>query len=123
MANASDDFVAQRFNKMISVGASGIVEIGGEFFLIVLIEIEAKGVDIERVVVFRLTPGEAAELIEAGIGLCEIADAAPQACTGVDSTFQCVLVIDDQAFLVFVVRKNNTVILLLVSVDLCPIID
>ena len=106
---------------MISIGATCIAEINDQFFLLVEIEIVAPGVDIEEVVVFRLTPEEAQALIAAGIRVCRIVNEIPVPGPGQEVEFKCVLIVDNQAFLVFEI-ENNTEELVLVRAEICPII-
>ncbi|OPX90214.1 MAG: hypothetical protein A4E53_01100 [Pelotomaculum sp. PtaB.Bin104] len=103
-------------DHLIVVGETCIAEINGQFFLLVEIEIDVPCVDIEQVVVFRLCPAEAQALLDAGVATCTIVNEIPEG-----AEFRCVLVVDNQAFLVFEV-ENATEELVLVRADLCPII-
>jgi hypothetical protein len=107
--------------QVISIGAACIVEIDGQFFLLVEIEIKANDVGIEQIIVFSLTAAEAQALINAGVPVCETACEIPQPCPGEEIKFRCVLVIDNHAFLVFEI-ENRTERLVLVRAELCPVI-
>lgn len=106
---------------VIRIGATCIAEIQGRFFLLVEIEIEVPGPDIEEVVIFRITAAQAEALLRAGIDRCTIVNEIPKCRRGVEADLICVFVVGDFAFLVFDV-ENNEDELVLVRVPLCPII-
>jgi len=116
---SSQDLACKGKRQVIFIGATCMAEIDGQFFL--LVEIKIPDACIEQIVVFRLTSAEAKALQEAGFKTCEIVCDLPKPCPGQGIEFKCVIVIDNQALLVFEI-ENNTEELVLVRSALCPII-
>ncbi len=107
---------------LINILAACILKVKDEYFL--LIEIGAT--EIQPIIAIRLTRAQAKELLEAGVELCKISDTIPQTKPGVDVKFKCVLVVENEAFLVFdvtlVVAPPQPHEIVLFAAHLCPII-
>lgn len=112
---------ASLLQRVISIGATCIAVINKQFFLLVEIEVKTPGVDIEEVIVIRLTREEARALIRAGITVCRIVEEIPAPGPGQEVEFKCVLVVNNEVFLVFEI-ENGTEKLVLVRSEICPII-
>jgi hypothetical protein len=113
--------VLSTLGSIISIGATCIAEIEGQFFLLVEIEIVVAGEEIEQVIVIRISAAQAAILRNLGIELCTIVTTIPTPTPGVEVNLICVFVVGNFAFLVFDV-ENNTDELVLVRVPLCTVI-
>ncbi|WP_097028435.1 spore coat protein [Clostridium peptidivorans] len=108
----------------VEIGATCVAELApGVFVLLVEVEVEVPGTDIQEVLIIRLTPAQAAALIPQ-VGRCRIVgpDQIPTSGPGRDVTLICAFVFDGNAFLVFDVETNTTDELVLVRVPLCPIV-
>jgi hypothetical protein len=113
--------VRHYLKSIISIGATCIAEIEGQFFLLVEIEIEIAGQEIEQVIVIRISSAQADILLRAGIERCTIVTTIPTPTQGVEVNLICVFVVGNFAFLVFDV-ENTTDRLVLVRVPLCTVI-
>lgn len=111
-------------NNPVEIGATCVAELSpNNFVLLVEIEVEVPGDDIEEVLIIRLTPAQAAALIPQ-IGRCEIVgpDEIPTPAPGRDVSLICAFVFGQFIFLVFDVETNTTNELVLVRVPICPIV-
>lgn len=108
-------------SEPISIGATCIAEIDDQFFLLVEIEVEVPGDDIEQVVIFNITEDQAEDLMEAGVEECTIVDHITKPSPGTKIDLLCVFVVGNFAFLVFDV-ENSTDEFLLVRVPLCLVV-
>ena len=108
-------------NSIFRIGAVCVLEFNNQFFLLVEVESEVGGEEIEQVIAIRISAAQAQRFLNAGIMRCEIRNTIPQPTPGMEVNLICVLVIDDTAFLVFDV-ENATDRLVLVRADLCSII-
>jgi hypothetical protein len=109
---------AARCNDPISIGATCVARIDNRFFLLIEIEIDVPGTEIEEVIIMEITAAQAAALIAAGVMRCQIVDRIP---TGTEVELICAFVVGTNVFLVFNV-ENMTDRLVLVRVPLCTII-
>ncbi len=107
-----------RLNEASCTGANCIAEINGNFFLLVEIQIG----NLEEVFVIRISAAQAAQLINAGVKLCQIATTIPTPTPGTEVTLVCAFVEGQNAFLVFNVRTTTTSELVLVRTPLCTVI-
>lgn len=110
--------------RAITIGATCVAELAPNVFvLLVEIEINVMGEEIEEVLVIRITPAQAAELIRL-VGRCQIVgpNEIPVPAPGRDVSLICAFVFDGNVFLVFDVETNTTDELVLVRVPLCTII-
>lgn len=107
-------------NDPISIGATCVAQIEGRFFLLVEIEIEVIGNEIERVIIFEITAAQAAALIAAGVMRCQIVNTIPTPGPGKEVNLICTFVVGRNSFLVFDV-ENATDRLVLVRVPLCSL--
>ncbi len=108
----------------VTIGATCVAElVPNVFVLLVEVEVEVLGEDIQEVLVIRITPAQAAELIRS-VGRCQIVgpDEIPTPAPGREVTLICAFVFGENAFLVFDVETNRTDDLVLVRVPLCPIV-
>lgn len=108
----------------VTIGATCVAQLApAVFVLLVEIEVEVPGEDIEQVLIIRLTPAQAAALIPQ-VGLCQIVgpDQIPTPAPGRDVDLICAFVFGENVFLVFDVETNTTDDLVLVRVPLCPIV-
>ncbi len=108
----------------ISIGAACVAELAPNVFvLLVEIEVEVPGEDIEEVLIIRITPAQAAELIRS-VGRCEIVgpDEIPTPAPGREVNLICAFLFGRNVFLVFDVETRTTDELVLVRVPLCPIV-
>ncbi|MEW9094593.1 MAG: spore coat protein [Clostridiaceae bacterium] len=111
-------------NNPVTIGATCVAQLApAVFVLLVEIEVEVPGQDIEEVLIIRITPAQAAALIPQ-VGLCRIVgpDEIPTPAPGRDVDLICAFVFDGNVFLVFDVETNRTDELVLVRVPLCPIV-
>ncbi|KGK90097.1 hypothetical protein [Clostridium sp. HMP27] len=121
----TNSLVAQ--NSPVTIGATCIAQLApAVFVLLVEIEVQVPGEDIEEVLIISLTPAQAAALLPpAGtLRLCEIVgrDEIPTPAPGRDVELICAFVFRGNVFLVFDVETNTTDELVLVRVPLCPIV-
>jgi hypothetical protein len=107
--------------QAVRIGATCVAEIGNQFFLLVEFETIIMGMEVERVVIFRISAAEAAILLRLGVMRCQIVTTIPTGTAGTEVNLICVFVVDGFAFLVFDV-ENNTDRLVLVRVPLCTVI-
>ncbi|EPY2308029.1 spore coat protein [Clostridium sporogenes] len=108
----------------ISIGAACVAELAPNVFvLLVEIEVEVPGEDIEEVLIIRLTPAQAAALIRS-VGRCRIVgpDEIPTPAPGREVNLICAFLFGRNVFLVFDVETSTTDELVLVRVPLCPIV-
>ncbi|ACQ52337.1 spore coat protein [Clostridium botulinum] len=122
--NNSTDNDIRCQNDPVTIGATCVAELAPNVFvLLVEIEVEVPGEDIEQVLIIRLTPVQAAALIRE-VGLCEIVgpDEIPTPAPGREVNLICAFVFGENVFLVFDVETNTTDELVLVRVPLCPIV-
>ena len=111
-------------NSPVEIGAACVAELAPNVFvLLVEVEVEVPGEDIEEVLIIRLTPAQAAALIPQ-VGRCRIVgpDEIPTSIPGRDVDLICAFVFRGNVFLVFDVETNTTDELVLVRVPLCPIV-
>ncbi|MDR7856476.1 hypothetical protein [Tissierella sp.] len=111
----------QMQNEPIEIGATCVAQIDGRFFLLIEIEIDVIGSEIEEVIIFEITAAQAAALVASGVMRCQIVDTIPTPTPGIDVNLICAFVVGENAYLVFDV-ENATDRLVLVRVSLCPII-
>ncbi|MBE6068528.1 MAG: spore coat protein [Clostridium lundense] len=108
----------------VEIGATCVAELAPNVFvLLVEVEVEVPGEDIEEVLIIRLTSAQAAALIPE-VGRCRIVgpDQIPTPGPGRDVDLICAFVFRGNVFLVFDVETNTTDELVLVRVPLCPIV-
>lgn len=109
-------------NNPITIGAACVAELApNAFVLLVEIEVQVPGPDIEEVLIIRLTPAQAAVLIPQ-VGRCRIVDQFPTPTTGREVNLICGFAFGENIFLVFEVETNTTDELVLVKVPSCPIV-
>lgn len=107
-----------QINNIISIGATCVAQISGRFFILIEIEIDVAGREVEEVIIIEVTSAQAAELIAAGVMRCQIVNTIPK---GRDVNLICAFVVGQNVFLVFDI-ENATDRLVLVRVPLCNII-
>lgn len=117
--NSCDD--NEKLSQTVRIGAVCIAEIDNQFFLLVEIETEVMGMEVERVVIFRISAAEAAILLRLGVERCQIVTTIPEETAGTEVNLICVFVVGNFAFLVFDV-ENRKDRLVLVRVPLCTVI-
>ena len=83
-------------DEPLEIGANCIVKIGGCFFLLVEIESEVQGVEIEAIVAIRISEEDANKLMKCGVKQCKVEDKEPK-----HAEFRCILTIDGKVFRVF----------------------
>lgn len=109
-------------NNPITIGAACVAELApNSFVLLVEIEVQVPGQDIEEVLIIRLTPVQAAALIPQ-VGRCRIVDQFPTPTPGREVNLICGFAFGQDIFLVFDVETNTTDELVLVRVPSCPIV-
>jgi len=111
-------------NNPVTIGATCVAELEPNVFvLLVEVEVQVPGPDIEEVLIIRLTPAQAAALIPQ-VGRCTIVgpDQIPTPAPGREVTLICAFVFGQNIFLVFDVETNTTDDLVLVRVPICPIV-
>lgn len=116
--NPSSRMDQLRHNNPITIGATCITQIDGNFFLLVEIEV---GSEIEEVIVFRITAVQAAQLLRLGVPRCGVSDTIPTSRPGTDVELICAFVVGDEVILVFDV-ENTSDEFVLVRVPLCTVI-
>lgn len=120
------DEVMSQINQAnpVTIGATCVAELEPNVFvLLVEVEVQVPGPDIEEVLIIRLTPAQAAALIPQ-VGRCTIVgpDQIPTPAPGREVTLICAFVFGQNIFLVFDVETNTTDDLVLVRVPICPIV-
>lgn len=111
-------------NRPVRIGATCVAELAPNVFvLLVEVEVNVLGDQIEEVLVIRITPAQAAALIRS-VGRCTIVgpDEIPTSTPGREVNLICAFVFGRNVFLVFDVETNTTDELVLVRVPLCPIV-
>jgi hypothetical protein len=111
-------------NSPVSIGATCVAELAPNVFvLLVEVEVDVLGNEIEEVLVIRITPAQAAALIRS-VGRCRIVgpDEIPTSTPSREVNLICAFVFGRNVFLVFDVETNTTDELVLVRVPLCPIV-
>ncbi|KAJ49611.1 hypothetical protein BD780_001104 [Clostridium tetanomorphum] len=117
-----DDMMCE--NDPVRIGATCVAELAPNVFvLLVEIEITVLGEEIQEVLVIRITPAQAAELIQS-VGRCLIVgpDEIPTPAPGREVNLICAFVFGENAFLVFNIETSSRDELVLVRVPLCPIV-
>ncbi|WP_097028431.1 spore coat protein [Clostridium peptidivorans] len=118
----ANDKMCQR--SPVGIGATCVAELAPNVFvLLVEVEVEVPGEDIQEVLIIRLTPAQAAALIPE-VGRCLIIDKDDPVIVdpGAQINLICVFVFGENAFLVYDVETNTTDRLVLVRIPLCPIV-
>lgn len=111
-------------NSPVELGATCVAELAPNVFvLLVEVEVNVLGEEIEHVLVIRITPIQAAALIQS-VGRCQIVgpNEIPTSAPGRDVNLICAFVFGENAFLVFDVETDATDDLVLVRTPLCPIV-
>lgn len=111
-------------DRPFTIGSTCVAEIARNVFvLLVQIELNARGRELEEVIVMRISPALATELIPL-IGRCRIVcpDEIPTPAPGRRVNLICAFVFDGNVFLVFDVETNRRNELVLVRVPLCTVI-
>lgn len=109
-------------NNPVTIGSACVAELESNVFvLLVEIEVQVPGPDIEEVLIIRLTPAQAAVLIPQ-VGRCRIVDEFPTPTPGREVNLICGFAFGQNIFLVFDVETNTTDELVLVRVPSCPIV-
>jgi len=89
--------------------------------------VEIGAIVVQPIIAIRLTHAQAKELLEVGVEPCTISDTFPRTVPGADVEFKCVLVVDNEAFLVFdrtlVVAPPPPHEIVLYKSPLCPIVQ
>lgn len=108
----------------VEIGATCVAEIAANVFvLLVEVEIAVVPEEIEEILVIRITPAQAAQLIPS-IGRCEIVgpEEIPTPATGRDVELICTFVFGENAFLVFDVETRTSDDLVVVRTPICPVV-
>lgn len=102
---------------VINVDCVCIANIDNCFFLLVNLESNVSGVELDSIVAIRLTDSDANRLLRAGVRRCLITDQEPITSRGCPvANFRCVLILNGRAFRVF---SNNDNCFILVPTRLC----
>ncbi|MBB4826210.1 hypothetical protein HNO89_003447 [Sporosarcina luteola] len=104
-------------NDVVTIGANCIIKNGDRFFLLAEIEAEVPGVEIDPVVIIRITEEQAEKLIAGGLHLCPIQNQPPVAPPGFEVEFKCIFQDNCRAFEIFEV-ENGTDDAVLVRISL-----
>jgi hypothetical protein len=121
MESTSNNITTQ--NTSVRIGATCVAELAPNVFvLLVEVEVNVLGDEIEEVLIIRITPAQAAALIRS-VGRCTIVgpDEIPTSAPGREVNLICAFVFGGNVFLVFDVETNTTDDLVLVRVPLCSI--
>jgi hypothetical protein len=108
----------------VTIGATCVAELEPNVFvLLVEVEVQVPGPDIEEVLIIRLTPAQAAALIPQ-VGRCTIVgpNQIPTPAPGREVTLLCAFVFGQNIFLVYDVETSTTDEFVLVRVPICPIV-
>lgn len=122
--NINSGSIWNKNDPPVEIGATCIAEIAANVFvLLVEVKIAVVPEEIEEVLVIRITPAQAAQLIPS-IGRCEIVgpDEIPTPATGRNVDLICTFVFGGNAFLVFDVETRTTDDLVVVRTPICPIV-
>ncbi|MBS4190375.1 hypothetical protein KHA94_09190 [Bacillus sp. FJAT-49705] len=104
-------------NDVVTIGSNCIIDNDGRFFLLAEIEAKVPGVEIDPIVIIRITADQADKLIEGGLQLCTIQDEPPVAPPGFEVEFKCIFQDNCKAFSIFDV-ENSTDEAVLVRISL-----
>lgn len=104
-------------DEPLEIGANCIVKIGGCFFLLVEIESEVPGVEIEAIVAIRISEEDANKLMKCNVKECKVVNKDPK-----NAEFLCILTIDGKVFRVFEIEDCKEEFVL-VNSTICNIVQ
>lgn len=102
---------------VVFIGSKCIIRNNGRFFLLSEIEAKVPGVEIDPIIIIRITKNQAMKLNKAGIKFCPIRNTRPKPAKGQKVEFKCVFQDQCNAFEVFDV-ENATDEAVLVRISL-----
>lgn len=101
----------------VTIGSRCIIKNLNRFFLLAEIEAKAPGVEIDPIIIIRITRFQAMRLLRGGLKLCPIRTTKPKATKGLTVEFKCVFIDQGRAFAIFDV-ENSTDEAVLVRISL-----
>jgi hypothetical protein len=93
--------------EILEIGANCILRLKNRFFLVVEVETEVPGVELEIFTIARIDKETARRLLDAGIELCEIRNTVPKRKNGREVEFICIFIDRDKAFALFDVEEGG----------------
>lgn len=105
-----------------SIVSACILRVGVRFFLIVEIAVGTTiGTEMTRVIIIKISADLAARLLASGVGLCTVQTTVPTTTTGRGLSPEYTFVVDNTAFIIFLV-PNRTDRIIVVTIPLCTVI-
>ncbi|WP_082129675.1 hypothetical protein [Aneurinibacillus tyrosinisolvens] len=104
-------------SSTVEIGSRCIIRNQGRFFLLAEIEAKAPGVEIDPIIIIRLTNDQARRLLRGGLKLCPIRNTRPRSTPGLKVEFKCIFIDRGRAFSIFDV-ENSTDNAVLVRISL-----
>ena len=93
--------------EVLEIGANCILRLEDRFFLVVEVEADVPGVELEIFTIARIDKKTAKRLLCAGIELCEITNKVPKPTKGREVEFICIFIDRDMAFALFDVEEGG----------------
>jgi hypothetical protein len=93
--------------EILEIGANCLLRLQNRFFLVVEVESEVPGVDLEIFIIARIDEDTARNLADAGLEFCEIRNTVPKRRMGVEVEFICIFIDRNQAFALFDVEDGG----------------
>lgn len=87
--------------RPVFIGSNCIIENRGRFFLLAEIEAKVPGVEIDPVVIIRITRRQAERLLQNGVKRCRIFSRIPPTPPGLEREFKCIFQDRCDAFRIF----------------------
>ncbi|MFE1243555.1 hypothetical protein ACFW35_05430 [Fictibacillus sp. NPDC058756] len=93
--------------EVLEIGANCILRLKNRFFLVVEIEADVPGVELEIFTIARIDKETARRLFDAGIEMCEVTNKVPKPNKGREVEFICIFIDRDKAFALFDVEEGG----------------
>ncbi|MBC9786643.1 hypothetical protein H1S01_19555 [Heliobacterium chlorum] len=93
--------------EALSIGSRCIFKVNGKFFLLAEIEAKVPGVEIDPIVIIRITNTQARRLLNDGVKLCRIRNNRPIAMPGFEVEFKCIFIDGKKAFRIFDIENST----------------
>ncbi|WCK54028.1 hypothetical protein PP175_22355 [Aneurinibacillus sp. Ricciae_BoGa-3] len=91
----------------VEIGSRCIINNNGRFFLLAEIEAKAPGVEIDPIIIIRITAEQARRLLSGGLKLCPITNKRPRPTPGTKVEFKCIFIDNGRAFSIFDVENST----------------
>ncbi|NMF01576.1 hypothetical protein [Aneurinibacillus aneurinilyticus] len=91
----------------VEIGSNCIINNEGRFFLLAEIEAKAPGVEIDPIIIIRITDEQARRLLCGGLKLCPIVSRRPRPTPGTKVEFKCIFIDNGRAFSIFDIENST----------------